>query len=83
MPMSTQRFSRQAWQCRRLSLVILQSPLKGQVNIAFLFMLLLERKGTETIPGQTTTVGTVQEQNLKHKPSSLGSKLLRGCWQHL
>lgn len=43
IPMSTQRLSRQAWQCRRLSLVMWQSPLKGQVNMAFLFMLLLEK----------------------------------------
>lgn len=49
MPMSMHRFSRHAWQCRRLSLVILQSPLNGHVNIAFLFMLLLEENKTQNI----------------------------------
>lgn len=43
MPMSTQRLSRQAWQCRRLSLVMRQSPLKGQVNRALRFMLRLKK----------------------------------------
>lgn len=46
MPMSTQRLSRQAWQWRRLSLVMRQSPLKGQVNSAFRFMLRLPREHT-------------------------------------
>lgn len=41
MPMSTQRLSRQAWQWRRLSLVMEQLPLKGQVKLAFRFMLRL------------------------------------------
>lgn len=44
MPMSTQRLSRHAWQWRRLSLVMRQSPLKGQVNSAFRFMLRLPRE---------------------------------------
>lgn len=44
MPMSIQRLSLQAWQWRRLSLVMRQSPLKGQVNSAFRFMLRLPRE---------------------------------------
>lgn len=50
MPMSTQRLRRQAWQWRRLSLVMRQSPLKGQVNSAFRFMLRLPREHT-SFPG--------------------------------
>ncbi|XP_025786294.1 vitamin D3 receptor [Puma concolor] len=56
MPMSTQRLSRHAWQWRRLSLVMRQSPLKGQVNSAFRFMLRLPR---ERAPA-TSVLPTVQ-----------------------
>lgn len=41
MPMSMQRFRRQAWQWRRLSLVMVQLPLKGQVKEALRFILRL------------------------------------------
>lgn len=41
MPMSTQRFRRQAWQWRRLSLVMVQFPLNGQVKLALRFILRL------------------------------------------
>ena len=47
MPMSIQRLSRQAWQWRRLSLVMRQSPLKGQVKSAFRFMLRLPRESRD------------------------------------
>lgn len=46
MPMSTQRFSRQAWQWRLLSLVMVQLPLKGHVKVALRFMLRLGWKQT-------------------------------------
>lgn len=46
MPMSTQRLRRQAWQCLRLSLVMVQLPLKGQVKLAFRFILRLSRAKT-------------------------------------
>lgn len=42
MPMSTQRLSRQAWQWRRLSLVMVQLPLNGQVKEALRFILRLQ-----------------------------------------
>ena len=42
MPMSTQRLSRQAWQCRRLSLVRVQLPLNWQVKLALRNMQRLE-----------------------------------------
>lgn len=41
MPMSMQRLRRQAWQWRRLSLVMVQLPLNGQVKEALRFMLRL------------------------------------------
>lgn len=41
MPMSMQRFRRQAWQWRRLSFVMVQLPLNGQVKEALRFMLRL------------------------------------------
>lgn len=41
MPISRQRLSLQAWQWRRLSLVMVQLPLKGQVKLAFRFILRL------------------------------------------
>lgn len=41
MPMSMQRLRRQAWQWRRLSFVMVQLPLKGQVKEALRFMLRL------------------------------------------
>lgn len=46
MPMSTQRFSRHAWQWRLLSLVMVQLPLKGHVKVALRFMLRLREKKT-------------------------------------
>lgn len=41
MPMSMHRLRRQAWQWRRLSFVIVQLPLNGQVKEALRFMLRL------------------------------------------
>lgn len=45
MPMSMQRLRRQAWQWRRLSLVMVQLPLNGQVKEALRFMLRLRGWG--------------------------------------
>lgn len=42
MPMSMQRLRRQAWQWRRLSLVMVQLPLNGQVKEALRFILRLQ-----------------------------------------
>lgn len=44
--MSTQRFSRHAWQWRLLSLVMVQLPLKGHVKEALRFMLRLHESNT-------------------------------------
>lgn len=71
MPMSTQRLSRQAWQWRRLSLVMRQSPLKGQVNSAFRFMLRLPREDTPSTGSPTFQLpspGCCDSRNLPTRP---------------
>lgn len=82
IPMSTQRFSRQAWQCRRLSLVILQSPLNGQVNIAFLFMLLLQ--GNRKTPRVTPCCLRCTGGRSKQQDGEMGARIqlqAAKCWR--